>query len=63
MLDNLKITDISPQGEGDYWFPALPVATDKEKPFIRPCKVGTTRYLAFFDVATETWSYLQMTNL
>lgn len=61
-FDDINLTDLN-LGQGDYWFPALPIATDKEKPFIRPCKVGTTRYLAFFDVSTETWHSVQMTNL
>ena len=61
--DDLHITDIIPQGQGDYWFPALPINSDREKPFIRPCKVGSTRYLAFFDSASETWHYTTLTNV
>lgn len=60
--DDLYLTNVK-LGEGDYWYTALPVNTDKEPPFIRPVKVGTTRYLAFFDVASETWSYTQLTNV
>ena len=62
ITDNLRITDVLPQGEEDYWWDAAPLATDKEKPYIRPVKIGSTRYLYFFDVASEIWSYLAMTN-
>jgi hypothetical protein len=61
--EGLKLTDISPQGEGDYWWPALPTNTDKEKPYIRPVKIGTTRYLAIFDIEDEAWHYVQFTNV
>ena len=61
-IANLRITDLSPQGEDDYWYDTAPIATDKEKPYIRPVKIGSVSYLYFFDVASEVWAYIQMTN-
>ena len=61
-IENLRLTDLSPQGEDDYWWDVAPVATDKDKPYIRPVKIGTVRYLYFFDVASEVWAYLTLTN-
>lgn len=60
--DDLYLTDIK-LGQSDYWYTALPTNTDKEPPFIRPVKVGTTRYLAIYDVQSEAWAYLPMTNV
>ena len=61
--DDLKITDVTPQGENGYWWTALPTNSDKEKPFVRPVKVGTTRYWAIFDIESGVWAYITMTNV
>ena len=62
-MPEIKITDLSPQGEQDYWWTALPTNADKEKPFIRPVKVGSVRYLAIFDIESSVWCYVTMTNV
>lgn len=59
MAFNLRLTDLKVQGEEDYWYD-YPEATDKEPPFIRPCKSGSTRRLYFFDSVSEDWHYIQM---
>lgn len=61
IFNNLRLTDISPLGEDDYMWTAWPLATDKEKPFMRPCKVGSERRLYMFDVNTDDWHYISIT--
>ena len=62
-LEQLLITDLTPCGENGYWWTALPTNDDKEKPYIRTVKVGSTRYLAFFDSESGVWAYVTMTNV
>lgn len=56
--DDISLTDIKLSHE-DYWYTSAP--TDNEKPFIRPVKIGSNRYLYFYDVDSETWHSIQMT--
>lgn len=58
-IEKLRLTDLLPAGEDDYWWDEVP--TDNEKPHIRPYKSGATRKIYIYDVATETWHYLTIT--
>lgn len=59
LRDNLRLTDILPLGEADYWWDSVP--TDDEKPYIRPYKSGSTRRIYIYDIGSETWHYITLT--